>query len=100
MAVRRRRRKSTQPGSRTTVTRRFRLAGADVARYDDLDTPSFALVDLQRASQSTLTRTLGLSPTSARSLIALRRTQPLTPHVLADQRRLLSNLRDLHGRVY
>jgi len=58
------------------------------------------LIDLQRASQSTLTRTLGLSATSARALIALRRTESLRPHALADRRQLLSDLRNLHSRVF
>jgi hypothetical protein len=101
MAARRRRRKSAPAYPRTTVSRRFGLPAAAVSRYDELDTPSFELVDLQRASQSTLTRALGLNASSARSLIALRRSQPLTsPDVLADHRRLLANLLKVHGRVF
>src|SRR5262245_49029026 len=100
MALQRRRRRSARPAPRTTVRRTFRLPGADVGRYDNLDTPSFTLIDLQRASQSTLTRTLGLSATRARALIALRRTESLRPHTLADRRQLLSDLRNLHSRVF
>jgi hypothetical protein len=94
-------RRRTGPRQRATiVSRQFRLPSAPAGRYGEFDSASFKLVDLQRASQTELRRSLGVRATTARSLIALRRTHPLTsPHALPD-RRLTADLSKVHGRVF
>ena len=70
-------------------------------RYSALDSPSFALFDLQRADRSALTRDLGLSASTAKELIEARRKGSLTPaRLLAASPHLLPHLRRIHGRAF
>jgi hypothetical protein len=96
----RRQRSSPRQRPVTTVTRHFRLPSAPAGRYGEFDSPSFALVDLQRASQTQLRRLLGLRAAAARSLVAMRRTKALTSlHEIVDQR-VATALAKAHGRVF
>ena len=67
----------------TTVIKKARLGSRPVDRYGTVDSDSFALVDLQRASKPTLRRELRIKSAVAESLIEQRKRMSLTPAALA-----------------
>jgi hypothetical protein len=101
MPVRTRRERAHQP-AQTRIARTIRLDSLPVDRYSAFDTPAFALVDLQRADRSALTRELGLSASAAKQIIDVRRTDDgLSPaRLLGQSPRLLPQLRRIHGRAF
>lgn len=85
----------------TTVIKKARLGSRPVDRYGTVDSDSFVLVDLQRASKPTLRRELRIKAALADSLIEQRKRARLTPAALARaQPRLTSALAKLHGCAF
>jgi hypothetical protein len=95
-ATRRRRERTS-----TSVIRKARLASASVDHFSPLDSDSFALVDVQRASMSTMRRDLGLGARLANLVVEQRRRGALTRTALAHtQSRSVTDLRKLHARAF
>lgn len=87
--------------ARTTVTKRQRLEALPADRYGALDTDSYSLVSLQRASKAVLMRDLGIKAATANVILQERKRAPVTPAALIAARpKLVGDLAKMHGRAY
>ena len=91
---------SSEP--RTQITKAAQLPRLPADRYGELDSESFKVIDLQRATRSALTRRLGLKGTTVDLIVATRKRCPLASpaQLLAQRRGVARDLARIHGRVY